>query len=252
MKHSMHNPSVWHNINRLHDHLADPHFKGNKISIMIDCSSGEFNIPRTIGELESKIQLPKEPLPQLKHAELTISVGDKGTISFEWVDTDKEIHLTEKAALILRSTLDEMNRCGGETKSGSPHEALSQCMSSMKRELSSEIAEQSAWRGDLKRMAAEKLLLKSSSGTYLLRNGDECTSEIEENLAKHDPFPVRCFVMTVVGKSENIYDRVLIQRPNGWAIYNDDLELSDYFFKNLSEIISQAGGKTPLESGRAA
>jgi hypothetical protein len=251
----MHNPSVWHNINRLHDHLADPHFKGDKISLLIDCNSGEFSIPQPIGDLKAKMQSPKRSQgssSQFKHAKLTVLSSGKGEISFEWVDSDKNIPLTEKASRILKLTLEEINRCGGQTKSGSAKDALSNCLSSVDKELSQEIANQSAWRGALQRMEAEKLLQKSPPGTYLLRNGDPFTREIEYNLAKYDPFSVRCFVMTVVGKNKNIFDKVLIQRPNGWAIYNDNLDLSDYQFKDLSEIITKAGGEKPFEAGRAA
>ncbi len=255
MNHSMHNPSVWHNVNRLRDHLDNPHFKGDKISLLIDCASGEFSIPQSIGDLETNMQSCRRSrgrMGQFKHAELFFAVSSDGGVTFEWKDSDKKIPLSEKASLILQSTLDEINRCGSKTKSGSAKEALCSCIRTIKTELSQEIANHSAWRGAIQRMEAERLLLKSSPGTYLLRNGDQYTRQIEYNLAKQDPFPVRCFVMTVVGSRENIYDKIFIQRPNGWAIYNDNLELSDYLFKDLSEIIAQAGGEKAFAVGRAA
>lgn len=255
MSESIRNPAVFRNINKLRDRVADVHFKGDKVSILIDCESGEFSIPKSIGDLEASIRrksIASHGSHQFKHAELKILQSDHGQISFEWADSDWQSSLSEKAVLLLQETLRAINHCGQISKSGSVKEVLLACVRSLKHELPEEIAMQSAWMGELERIPAEKLLSKSAPGTYILRKGDEYTKEIEGNLAEQDSLPVRCFVLTLAESHGKISDRILIQRPSGWAIFNDDLLLGDYRFKTLSEVISQAGGSKPISQKRAA
>ncbi len=252
MSDSIHNPAVYRNINRLRDLIGDAHFKGDRVSVLIDCETGEFSVPQAIGELEARMHQAKKTSRQFKYAELWIRSIDGGQVVFEWSDPDWDSSLTHAAAGVLSETLSAVNRCGRMVQSGSAKEALLECVRSLKREMPEEILQHSAWAGSIERIPAEKILGKAAPGTYLLRTGDEYTRVIEGNLAAQDSFPVRCFVLTLAGPCGKISDKILIQRPNGWAVFNDDLLLSDYRFKPLAEVIAACGGVKPLSLKRAA
>lgn len=245
------NPIVWKNLQRLRDHAAGRNFQGDKISLLIDCETGELSIPQPIGDLESSIQMQnmqKKKTGSWRHVELLITSKDMH-LSFGWEDL--QLPLSEKASGILKATLDLLNYSGRMAQSGLVKEVISQCLRSVKNDLGDELSTNSAWKGSISRLEAEKLLRSSSPGTYLFRKGDDYTLEMEYNLAKQDPLPVRCYVMTLVAESRKMSDFILLQRPNGWALYNDDLELGDYHFKSLEEVIAEAGGVRPLEKKAA-
>lgn len=252
MSESIRNPAVYRNINRLRDLIADAHFKGDTVSVLIDCETGEFTIPQAIGDLEPRMrQSRKTSSHPFKHGTLQIHTKS-GQVSFQWVDADWQHSLSEAAISLLHETLAAINHCGQLSASANPKEVLFDCVRSLKWEMPDEITSQSAWLGDLERIPAEKLLSKAPPGSYLLRKGDAYTRLLEGNLAAQDALPVRCFVLTLADSSSKISDKILVQRPNGWAIFNDDLLLTDYRFKSLAEVIAQAGGLTPLTLKKAA
>lgn len=252
MSDSIHNPVVYRNINRLRDLIGDLHFKGDRVSVLVDCASGEFNVPQPIGDLEARMHQARKTSREFKYAELKILYTDKGQVSFEWSDPEWKDSLSPMAVALLSETLSALNHCGQTIQSSSAKDVLLECVRSLKREMPEEISQHSAWLGDLERIPAEKILGKATPGTYILRKGDEYTRVIEGNLAAQDSFPVRCFVLTLAEPCGKISDKILIQRPNGWAIFNDDLLLGDYRFKPLGEVIAFAGGLKPLNSKRAA
>ncbi len=252
MSDSIHNPAVYRNINRLRDIVADSRFKGDRVSVLIDCESGELNIPQAIAELELWMRQSKKKSRSFKYAEIKILQTASGQVSFEWSDPQWRSSLSEAAVSLLLETLSSLNHCGQLSKSNSAKEVLYECVRSLKSEMPEEIAQHSAWHGDLGRFSAEKILAKAPPGTYLLRKGDEYTRVIEGNLSEQDSLPVRCFVLTIHERGAKISEKVLIQRPNGWAIFNDDLFLSDYRFKPLAEVIGAAGGLKPLSLKKAA
>lgn len=249
--HTIENPIVWKNLQRLRDHAAGRNFQGDRISLLIDCETGELSIPQAIGDLESSMQMQKGQNRKSgfwRHAELLIA-SKNGQVLFSWENLN--LPLSERASGILKATLDLLNRFGRMSKSGNAKEVISQCIQAVNKELSDELSANSAWKGSIGRLEAEKLLSHSSPGTYLLRKGDDYTLAIEYNLAKQDPLPIRCFVITLVGDYKKISDSILLQRPNGWALYNDDLELGNYQFQSLEDVIAEAGGVKALE-GKAA
>ncbi len=252
MSESIRNPAIFRNINRLRDLIVDPRFKGGSVSVLIDCETGEFSIPQTIGDLEARMrQSNKNASHPLKHGALQIHTVS-GRISFQWTDGDWQSSLSEKAISLLNETLEAINHCGQLSASTDPKEVLFDCVRSLKYEMPDEIAMQSAWLGDLERIPAEKLLRKAPQGTYILRKGDSYTRVLEGNLAAQDTLPIRCFVLTLADSSSKISDKILIQRPTGWAIFNDDLLLTDYHFQPIAEVIAQAGGLKPIGLKKAA
>ena len=244
-------PSTWYNLNRLRDYAASPHFNQKKISVLIDCLTGDIYIPQSINELESRIHGTKKErdtaIGECRHAQLEIQSAS-GKICFEL--STKELPLEDRAALVVKETLTILNQVG--ERSHTAMETLRHCMRDIKLELPLEITTHSGWWGALNRSEAEKLLMKEDAGTFLLREGDEETKRLEWTLQKKNRFPVRCYVLTVVEDQRKIADKVLVQRASGWAFYNDNLSLSNCTFKDLNSVTASCGGKRPYKMLRKA
>jgi hypothetical protein len=113
-------------------------------------------------------------------------------------------------------------------------------------ELANEIQIRKEWIPLVTRLEAESLLQNRPIGTYLLREGDLETQEIEQNLIRSNPQPFHCYVATVVEEEGKISDWLLIQQREGWAIYDDDPDLNSYTYqKDLSHLLKSFGAKWP-------
>jgi hypothetical protein len=192
------------------------------------------------------------PTQDLKQAELIVKQTGEGIV-FEIDDRpDHELdlkELDERAQKVARQTLHLLN----QQKAKSPREAFDRLRNAEIEVLAPEIQNQPAWRSDiLTRAQAEAWLKESPFGTFILRNGDDVTEEIEGRLHKVNRFPFHCYVMTKVEENQKIVDVLLIQRVNGWAIYNDEPDLTQYRYQTLSSLLSQAGALMPLPRRRPA
>ena len=184
---------------------------------------------------------------EFRYAELEIESSKEGIhFSLLW----KELQLEDRAALVIQETLDVLNQVGLQCHTSS--ETFSKCMRCIKLRLPLEAPAHAGWWGALNRKEAERLLKKREVGTFLLREGDEETKRLEWTVQKNNPFPVRCYVMTLLEEKGKISDKVLVQTAGGWALYTDNLELGSYAFKSLSAAIASCGGKTPYKTLRKA
>lgn len=246
------NSFVHRNLNHLSDRIADPTFQGSSIPLLIDENTGEMITPKSIEELKkhkSFFSSSTDVLKDVQYVELIIHTSEEGKLHFTLKPSN--LSLSEKALEILNETLDLLNHCGKQCGSGSMKETLFLCVQTFRSALSQEIFTKNAWRGSVSREEAERLLNNTPPGTYLLREGDEYTKEMEENLSNRTPFFLHCYVITVTEKRGKVADHILIQAAEGWALYNDDLNLEDYAFKDLTTTIEEAGGAKPLEGSAA-
>jgi hypothetical protein len=69
---------------------------------------------------------------------------------------------------------------------------------------------------------------------------------MEGHLQKSYPFPLRCYVLTIVEQQSKISDHLLVHRSKGWAVFNDDVRLEDYAYGSLHDAIKQLHGMYPF------
>ena len=250
MQFIIHDSSTWHNLIQIRDHAASASHEVSKISLLIDCDSGKISIPQALNDLEAKIQKSsmKEGGRQ-KYAEIRIEKNEHG-IRFELKDLDSSIHLEPRGVRVMQETMEILNR--EVAKFGSLKEGILQCVRMAKVDLNVEITHHLAWKGDIDRTEAEKMLLQAPIGTYLLREGGVDTRTIEGHLQKNCSFPLRCYVLTIVEQDCKISDHMLIHRSKGWAMFNDDVRLDDYTYITLQEVIKQLKGLYPLMNMKRA
>ena len=251
MRKIIQHPSTWYNLNRLCDYMNRVQLNETKVSILIDCLTGEIYIPQSINELDPKLWGRKnkcaEVSDECRHAELEIRKSERG-ICFHL--SIKALHLADGVDLVIQETLDILNQAGKEALTGP--EALRHCIRSIQMELPFEVTAHPGWWGAISRIEAERLLLRQETGTYLLREGEEETRRLEWTVQKKHLFPIRCYVMTMIEEGGKISDQVLIQSPQGWMLYQDDLDLTQRPIKTLQAAILFCSGKRPYKMVRRA
>jgi hypothetical protein len=244
------NVSTWHNLNRLRDHFLKTPQDTQGISLLINAESGEMNIRESLLELELRVQAPSRPTLHYHHA--TLLIEKKKGISFRLEAMEP---LKGMAAAVIKETMDVLNHVGENSSFVSPKDVLLEVFRSVKMEVPEQCATgrlngKPGWMGSINREQAEKLLDKAPPGTYLLREGDEYTKKIEYTLAHETNETLHCYLLTLAEKDYKISEKTLVQKGDSWAIYNDDLLLVDYVFKDLGFVVREAGGLQPLKTWR--
>ena len=240
-------PATLDNLNRLKTFLFR-HPEQHRITILID-TEGQFDLMRPIREIEAQlIALPK--YEKVKRQAILIingsSAGEKVLLFNESNRPFSMEHLTDHAKRVVCETLAVIN----QLKATDQMTLLSR-LGALHLEMAAEIELRPGWMGTLSRQDAEKMLEKQNIGTYLLREGDVETQELEDNIHRSNPQPFRCYVLTLVEANQKISDVLLVQRREGWTVYNDDPKLSDYqYYKDLGKLISSVGALHPIFSQR--
>ncbi len=107
------------------------------------------------------------------------------------------------------------------------------------------------WCGFITRVEAEKRLMKSPVGTYLLREGDGITMCFTFHLEEENHAPLHSYVMTLVEEEEKISDLLILQTNRGWSLYRDNPDLQDpvdysYYSSPRALIESLKKAKQPI------
>lgn len=240
------NRSTVENLNRLR-RFVFKHPKEQKISILIDPLTGEISLPQPIQEFEIWTKQGRNEGNGFEHVTLFMH-SEQGKVMVELLDeSDHATNLRQfatQAILVLEETLKIINQFLGPKYSSVPELFLH--LDSVRMELNDECQMRPEWHGTMQRKEAEQLLEGKPIGIYLLRQGDIETEQFEESLMHSNREPFRCYVVTFVGKNQKIVDRLLIQRSEGWALYDDDPDLNHYIYKNLADLLQSMGLRIPM------
>lgn len=99
------------------------------------------------------------------------------------------------------------------------------------------------WMGFLSRLEAEEILQNHSTGTYLLREGDDLTVSIVFHVSEENALSIRPYLLTVVESPGKISDILLLETNQGWTCYHDDPNLKDKtlykYFSTPQELLAQ-------------
>ena len=244
------NSSTLRNLTHLRSYVLK-HPDEEKVSLLIDPMTGEMSLPQTLHDFEFLINKPRLEKRHPEHARLAIHQGKTG-MEFDLVDDlgeKRDLQQFSRGALmVITETLKVLNQLLG------PHyhtakELFSHLDSVEMEELGVSIRMRPEWRSIFSRAEAEEILEGFPVGTYLLREGDEETREFEENLMMTNGQPFRLFVVTFVDDYEKISDRLLIQRREGWAMYDDNPDLDAYLYReNLDYLLAEMGARIPISS----
>ena len=238
---SIRHPATLDNLNNLRAYLFR-HPDLRRLTILINRDNGEISLMQPILEVEARLQTPK---PTGARQQAILLIGENVALVDEAERDFSFLHLPQQAARVLRETLDVLNRLQKEFCDST--RGLLSGLGSLRLELPAQIEHRAGWQGGLSRQGAERLLESKNLGSYVLREGDIETREFEDNLAQSNAAPFRCYVMTKIETGHKISDTLLIQRREGWAIYNDDPKLSDYQYRpNLEELIVSLGALHPI------
>jgi hypothetical protein len=234
--------STLKNLQQLRGYILK-HPEENKIALLIDPRTGEMQVPQPIQDLDLQIPLKGKEHPE--SVKLLIHPGKQG-IQFDLLDAADRKANTKKfhthALIVLNETLNILNLILGPLYRSA--QELFQHLDSVKMELPNEIQVRREWHAELSRKEAEHLLKRRPVGTYLLREGDPETREIEGHLPTQLPF--RFFVVTFVEDLHKISDRLFIQHREGWAIYDDNPDLGSYRYqKDLTQLLRSIGARWP-------
>lgn len=245
------NASTLRNLDRLRSYVLR-HPNEEKISVLIDPLTGEMSVPQNLQDFEFLIKKPRlDKVHHPEQARLFIHSAKSG-VEFALLDEkDRERDLqqfSKGALLVVMETLKILNQLLGPSFH-SAKELFAQMDFLEIEELGADIQMRPEWRASINRVEAEDLLEGFTVGTYLLREGDEATQEFEENLMKTNSHSFRLFVVTFVDDFERVSDRLLIQRSEGWAVYDDNPDLNAYTYReNLNYILAEVGAKVPISS----
>ena len=234
------------NLNQLRSYVLK-HPEQEKIVVLVDPHTGEMNVPQPIQEFEYQMPISQRKKQHPEQVKLYIHQGKQG-VQFELLDTDdRRANLKQcdaHALFVLNETLKVLNMLLGPLYQSAKE--LFSHLESVQMELPNEIQMRREWHSTLSRMDAERLLENRPFGTYLLREGDAETREIEESLMSTNPQSFRCFVVTFVEDRDTIRDRLLIQQCEGWAFYDDEPNLTTYTYqKDLSDLLRTIGARWP-------
>ena len=229
--------------------------------VLLNCKTGEMNFPQKISSFEVSHRAERRTTgggktENWKPVSLIVVQHSDGGVSFEVNDQHPQVgNLEPLARRISNETLSVLNQFGKEISSSAPQglaeeRVLVRALTSVQRSLEGESAEQlPGWVGRIDRLEAEEILQGKPVGTFLIRKGEDVVQLSADALSRSNREPVQLSVLTFVEQGKKISERLILQTPDGWALYTDDPQLREYtFYPSAQELLKaiQAIASTPI------
>ena len=170
-----------------------------------------------------------------KQLRLIVQEKETGIVEFEIKGGVKGVD--REIQKIAEETLRILNLLSIITTRALPEERMLQDLSHVHLEAWKDRVELfPGWCGECGRIDAENMLRGKPIGSYVMRKADE----VAEKMLAQYTIRVKGCILTVVECEQKISDYLILKTERGWALLNDDPDLTRYAFcRTLHELFER-------------